>query len=354
MNRSNLVVAALLALACPAAQGAQEALLPVYAAALSGDGVKALAELSKVDDSVLDAKEASRARCIREALVAPPKDEALPPLAGALLHAYRAYWQESLMQRVPREEAQARLKRRIDAVLTQWHAGTAPSASLDAASEQARRAIESEGLYALTGVTAPYYELAIWREQVPRNYTVELHDRSVTTRVIFLDGFVSFGWAGFATCNRAHTGGWATKTELFAVKSAYDVDSEAFRVSYLAHEARHFSDYGRFPKLEQPDLEYRAKLTELSLAEATAQGLVIGFARANGGDRTVPHDFAAHRVARDMAGKVFGAEAATAGADRWERVSSQDIRAAARRLLASSDATLARRDAASVARFLDD
>ena len=40
-------------------------------------------------------------------------------------------------------------------------------------------------------------------------------------------------------------------------------------ISYLAHESRHFEDYQLFPKLKSADLEYRAKLTELSMANET-------------------------------------------------------------------------------------
>src|SRR4029077_9164441 len=68
-----------------------------------------------------------------------------------------------------------------------------------------------------------------------------------------------------------HTDGWATAMTLYAVRSAYDIESESFRVSYLAHEAQHFADYGRFPKLARPEREYRAKLTELAEAQATAR-----------------------------------------------------------------------------------
>jgi hypothetical protein len=47
---------------------------------------------------------------------------------------------------------------------------------------------------------------------------------------VLLD-FVSLGWAAHATGDRSHTGGWATTTELYAVRDAYDLDSESLRVS---------------------------------------------------------------------------------------------------------------------------
>ena len=209
-------------------------------------------------------------------------------------------------------------------------------------------------MFALAGVTSPYYELAIWKTQSQRTYSVDLLDRRVKTKVVFLDGFVSFGWAGFATCDRYHTAGWATPTALFAVKSAYDLGSETFRVSYLAHESRHFSDYGRFPKLEQPELEYRAKLTELSLADETAHGLIATFARRAGRDRNSPHDFANYWVSKNLSKVLFESDVPIDDADVWKGLPARQIRQAAKRLLTSNDARLGRAGPKGVRRFLGD
>jgi hypothetical protein len=352
--KSRCVLAGLTILMSAPTHGADDALERVYDAALAGDGVKALAALSTVDVNGLDAAEASRAACIREALLAPPKPEALPPVSSSILLAYRTYWQQSLMRRATREDAEAQLKGRLDAIFARAGRARLPTTSLDSASEEAKRAVERDNLFALTGVTAPYYELAVWKVQSQRTYSVDLHDRRVRTKVVFLDDFVSFGWAGFATCDRYHTAGWATPTALFAVRSAYDLDSENFRVSYLAHESRHFSDYRRFPALEQPELEYRAKLTELSLASESAQGLIATFARRAGRERSSPHDFANYWVTKNLSKALFDADAPVDDASRWRGVPTQDIRNAAARLLASNDASLIRQGAKGVKRFLAD
>lgn len=347
------VVAALLAFVSTPTHGAEERLGPVYDAALAGDGVEAIAALSSIDAATLDSKEATRAACIREALLAPPqRAAALPPISNSILLAYRTYWQDSMMRRATREAAEAQLKDRLDAILMGGNLAKAPSKSLDVASERAKQAIERDGLFALTGVTSPYYELAIWKFQSDKTYDVDLHDRRVKARVVFLDDFVSFGWAGFATCDRYHTGGWATKTALFAVRSAYDLDSEDFRVSYLAHEARHFSDYGRFPKLEQPELEYRSKLTELALAKDSTHDLIVTFARRAGRDRSSPHHLANYWVAKDLSKVLFKSATPIDDASLWKGVRAADIRRAARQLLAANDAKLASRGAKSVAHFL--
>lgn len=351
------LLAALIAFISTPTHGAEERLGPVYDAALAGDGVKAIAALSSIDATTLDSKEAMRAACIREALLTPPQQAALPPTSNSILLAYRTYWQESMMRRTTREAAEAQLKDRLDAILMAGNLASgkpaqAASKSLEVASERAKQAVEREGLFALTGVTSPYYELAIWKIQSDKTYTVELHDRRVKAQVVFLDDFVSFGWAGFATCDRYHTAGWATKSALFAVRSAYDLDSEDFRVSYLAHEARHFSDYGRFPKLEQPELEYRAKLTELTLAKDSTYDLIVTFARRAGRDRSSPHHFANYWVAKDLSKVLFKSATPIDDATLWKGVPASDIRRAAKQLLAANDAKLASRATKSVARFL--
>lgn len=333
---------------------AEDHLSRVYDAALAGDGAAAIATLSGIDSSALDSDEALRANCVRNALLSSPRQEALPPLSNSILHAYRNYWQESMMQRATREVAETRLKDRLDAILIAQNHTYAPSDTLEIASESAKRAIEDEGFFVLAGVTSPYYELAIWKRQSEQTYTVNLLDRRIKTRVVFLNDFVSFGWAGFATCDRFHTAGWATDTALFAVRSAYDLESEDFRVSYLAHEARHFSDYGRFQKLEQPELEYRAKLTELTLAQKTVYELITTFARRVSRDRSSPHNFANYWVAKNLRKILFKSDLPINDQDRWEAVPARVIRNAAKRLLTSNDASLAKKAPKSVERFLGD
>jgi hypothetical protein len=235
--------------------------------------VKALSVLNSIDSSRLSAQALSAAECLRRAFADPPRAEDLPPLSQRVLISYRHYWQTLMLRRSPVEDAEGELLASLNTIL----AGTAAAATglgdLDAASEHAKGAIENEGLFALTGVTSPYYELMIWRVESPRTYRVALPECVIDVRVVFLDEFTSLGWAGFATCGRYYSAGWATEDSLFAVQSAHETESEGFRVSYLAHEGRHFSDYKEFPKLEQSELEYRAKLTEIAVSENSTHDL---------------------------------------------------------------------------------
>jgi hypothetical protein len=151
---------------------------------------------------------------------------------------------------------------------------------------------------------------------------------------------VSLGWLGYAICDFHHTGGWATPERLFAVRSAYDLDAESFKVSYLAHEGQHFSDYRRFPTLTQPDLEYRAKLVEIAKARSSLYDLLAAFI-ANGSDsREQPHPWADRQVVNQLAASVL--DGAPASAEAFRRVPAERINAAAAALLQQDTAQRAK------------
>ncbi len=88
---------------------------------------------------------------------------------------------------------------------------------------------------------------------------------------------------------------------LYCVAQAYKYrfSSEAFRVSYLNHEAQHFSDYQRFPGLSPVNLEYRAKLAEL-IAAKSAKRLFRKFTAEAKKDLKFPHSHASWRLLNDM------------------------------------------------------
>ena len=333
------------ALAAPAA------LSSVYDAALGGDMARALALLDSVDVSRQSPEDSTARACLQRRFGNPPALEDLPPRSRRILNAYRLYWQRAMLRRASVADAEWGLLDSLRAILP-FAQDTSRAATLDDASERVKTAIENDGLFALTGVTSPYYELMIWRTRRPESYRVNLPDRALQVHVVFLDRFVSLGWAGYATCDRYHSGGWATKDSLYALASAYDTTSEEFRVSYLAHEGRHFSDYGRFPKLEQPELEYRAKLTELAVSKETTYGLIAEFAGRNGRDRSVPHQVANYWVARDLGRVVFGADGVVNDPAKWRSIPAERIRDGARRLLRDNEQKLRRLGAATTERFL--
>jgi hypothetical protein len=307
---------------------------PVLGALLQGDARQALHLLDGVT-APLTGKQTTAVDCIRGRFGGALPGNDLPPASAAILEAYQEYWLAAMMKADSSEALQARLLGRLNAVPAM--AGAADHASLDSVSEYVVTAIEGEGLHALTGKTEPFYELMIWKSQETKVYDVTLPEGSVNVKVVFLDRFASLGWAGFATCDVAHTGGWAKPDALFAVRSAYDLDSETFRVSYLAHEGQHFADYGKYPMLEQPELEYRAKLTEIVESSATTSNLLSKFATQGGDSRGVPHAFANRQVTMALRG-----------------VSLERVREAARGKLLESSAMLERMGARIAKRFLPD
>jgi hypothetical protein len=246
-----------------------------------------------------------------------------------VLGAYREYWLRALLSGEPAAAHEGWLLERLNRLVSE--AGGASAATLDDLEPALDAIIGARGYHVLLGVTSPLRELMLWRTETEERYDVPLPEGVQPVTVMFMDDFASLGWAGFATCGRSHSGGWTRPDRLYAVRSAYDVGSEEFRVSYLAHEAQHFADNRRYPDLDRQDeLEYRAKLTELAAARGTLYDLLDGFARNVSEDRGVPHSYANGRVVRGLAARLF---ADSAAAPAWRTAPPERINEAARRLL---------------------
>jgi hypothetical protein len=199
--------------------------------------------------------------------------------------------------------------------------------------DRVKSELEEDGLHVLGGITRPYFDLMLWTFQESRTYECELTDTTQSVEVVFLGDFVVYGWSHFATFGRAYTGGWATKEKLFCLRDDYDLESEKFKVSYLQHEGRHFADYKIFPALEQIDLEYRGKLTELAFAETSLRSLIENFAASGALNPEAPHSYANACVIRDLSKALFGREIAGGKDPAWESVTNAQVHAAARKLL---------------------
>ena len=181
-------------------------------------------------------------------------------------------------------------------------------------------------------------ELMLWKTETETHYDVTLPESVQPVTVVFMDDFASLGWAGFATCDLQHSGGWTKPDRLYAVRSAYDTASEDFRVSYLAHEGQHFSDNRRFPALTQQEkLEYRAKLVELAQGKTSLYDLLDSFAGNVGDDVSVPHSYANRRVVQDLGRRLFPD---ATGAPVWRGASVERINGAAADLLREDTARL--------------
>jgi hypothetical protein len=246
-----------------------------------------------------------------------------------VLATYRRYWTRVMMKEVAPDIAERELAQALARLAAPARDAT-PPADLDALEAPLGAKIEALGWHALFGVTAPLREFMLWHTQSDEAFDVDLPSGREHVHVVWLDGFASLGWTAFATCERAHTGGWTKPDRLYAVRESNDVASEAFKVSYLMHEGQHFVDHRRCPALAQPELEYRAKLVELANAQATLYDLLEAFEDNESTDRGQPHPWANRLLIEGMSARLL--DGAAPGADTWKRIAPQKINAAARAL----------------------
>jgi len=321
-----------IALAAPA-DDFRAALGPVFQA----DEPAALARLHAIPESALDEKSRTTLDCIVnrfEKGAKAPDADALPADLRSILDAYRRYWTAVLMKRVTVAEGDAALSSELGRLLP-----NAP-ADLDARGEAVVHLAESHGWHALGGFTSPLHDFMLWKAQVTHREHVELPEGAIDVNVTMLDGFANYGWGAWGTCDRAHTGGWTNEDGLFVVTPSWDLAGEAYRVSLLAHEAQHFSDNVRFPKLAQTDLEYRAKLVELVGARETQASLLAAFAAGAKRDRALAHSFAEWWVMERLNQRLGAADWRTWNPDRVRVEAGAELRASTAQLQAKGAATV--------------
>jgi hypothetical protein len=285
------------------------ALAAALASLTSADARQARVRLTALPSEHLNDKQ----RAIRDCVLARLGDQPLGPMEGEqalasavaqVIAAHHRYWRAAMTRTLTPAAAEHALLDDLRAV------PGVQGADVGAVTDSARALVERHGLFALAGVTRPLRELMVWRTQSSTLQRVALPGGAVDVRVTMLDGFINLGWLGWATCERSHTGGWVTPEGMMVVAPAWDLSSEGYRVSLLAHEAQHFSDQARWPKLSSADLEYRAKLVEIALAEQTLSALIARFAAEAGRDRASPHAFASHWLTQRLKGVASGGDAA--------------------------------------------
>ncbi|MBZ8138441.1 hypothetical protein CLD22_00835 [Rubrivivax gelatinosus] len=294
-------------------------------AVLQADGPRALALLGALQPA--SAAQGRKRDCALARLQDRPSFPAARttghPLPDAVLRAYRRYWSAAMTvaQRAAAEKALFGQLRR----LTGQRAAATRDEVLDAVSAR----LAALGLHNRLGRTAELYDLLLYFREDERQYPVLLPDgQRETVRVFLMRDLVSGGWARHLNCGGPGTGGFATDEGLYAVADAYDLDAESFRVNFLAHESQHYADYKRLPGLEGPELEYRAKLVELALAEQTLMKTVQAFVDNQGDERASPHGWANKRVVGALAERLD-----LAAPEQLANTAPEKIRAAASALL---------------------
>jgi hypothetical protein len=265
-------------------------------ALLQGDGPQARSLLEAMQIGRMRPQDQTIRACMLARLqpnfALEPETDLEPGLPRLILSAYRRYWHAALIEPDRRELAEAALTAELRNLI-----GRPDLIDYTALTTELKSRMGALGANTVWGRTGLLYDFMLWKDQQTREFNVQLPGGSQRTTVYLLDDLPSAGWSRYATCGTSGTGGWATDQGLFAVMPTYGgTENEGFAINFLAHESQHFADYLRFPGLEAPELEYRAKLVELALADATRIATISRFTADQSDDRQNPHSFANKHV----------------------------------------------------------
>lgn len=320
------------------AQSGNNKMKEIYSLALDGNINKALNIIYSIDSSELNEKEIifKKEFILR---FGSEKDESnfltgIDSGINELLLIYKNYWRNSFLNSDTNFENDLK-KELTDFFKIGYTAESeisidSPENEIDLALKNYinSKALNTSGF----GKTGKYYDLLVWKSQTDTSYSFNINDEVINCKVVFMEEFVTLGWEEYATIGKYYPGGWATKESLFCVKSAYDLNSENFLISYLAHEGRHFEDYKLFPKLSGADLEYRAKLTELSMLSETLFKVLEHFILSSNYESDNAHSIANYCVIRDLSLEFYGIDFEK-NIERWKSLSANEINVKAYSLL---------------------
>ncbi|MEZ0183678.1 hypothetical protein AB9T89_15650 [Flavobacterium oncorhynchi] len=260
-----------------------------------------------------------------------------------LLKIYRDYWRMSFLDKEKKNDTLI-MKNVFNFLKTKFPSSEKLTFNEDSINVYQKKYISSLGYHTTGfGKTGGLYDLLVWKTEKDTVYNLNYDGKETDVKIYFMDDFVTLGWSEYATLGRYYPAGWATKEALFCVKKAYDLKSETFRISYIGHEGRHFADYKLFPKLKgvgSADLEYRAKLTELSLYFPDGLYKRVQFFINNGNyDSENGHSIAAFCVIRDLSRLLFQNDYEK-DLEKWKAIPAVKINEAATKLLEENTKTL--------------
>lgn len=323
---------------------AASAVSQALGAALRADAPAALAALKDAPAGQFQGKDADFRRCMleRHERKAPPPAVAATAtaprdaFAAQVLGIYQRYWWHAVREPQRRGELERTLKAELAAAIGEPAPGDGDEA-FEALYAKLDARLRESGLHPLQGRTPPLYDLFLWGGQEQRDYTVALPGGvAQPVKVFVMDGWISRGWSHYTACGKTGAAGWVKPEGLYAVRESYgDLRGEDFKVSFLGHEAQHFADLARWPKLPPWRLEYRAKLVELAQADSSREKLLDRFYRAQDDDLDHPHPYANKRVLTDAAQALgLGADADLRKADpaALRRVAAEALLADTRKL----------------------
>lgn len=319
----------------------------IYATALDGN-IRSVLQLVNVDSNLL-APAARKLKFKFEKRFTYGNDENIYPAYSSpfdsLLKIYVAYWRTSLLS--PDSNYDIQFEEELSNFLASHYppskilTSTTNKDSIDDyLSRYLKEYLESIHLHSTGfGKTGKLLDLLVWKTQNDTIYKFRLNGDQMEVPIVMMEDFITLGWEEYATLGKYYPGGWTTKQSLFCVKRAYDLTSEDFLISYLAHEGRHFADYKLFPKLKSPDLEYRAKLVEISLAKKTLYESIDFFINNGNCNSDNGHSKANYCVIRDLSRNIFS-KAFEADKIKWRTIPADKINMAAAAILRSNTRAL--------------
>jgi hypothetical protein len=187
--------------------------------------------------------------------------------------------------------------------------------------------------------TGKYYDLQVWKTERDTVYHFKVKDEIINCPVVFMENFITNGWQAYATADKIHPGGWAGDKSIYCIKESYDLTSEKFLLSFLSHEGRHLKDYHDFPGLSSPDLEYRAKLTELSMVDFTLNEVINSFIFNSNKDSKDGHQLSNYYVIRDLSREIFHKDFES-DMEKWKAVDKKIVRETSYQILQGNNSFL--------------
>lgn len=269
-----------------------------------------------------------------------------------IIRIYEGYWHQVLLNSDKQTQLERELCRNIVAWIKEVRGVELKTSSHEKIVTRLKEEIESLGYFCITGTVAPFQELEIWKTEKKKTYLVALPETQEKVTTILMSEFLTRGWVSYATMGLNYPGGWAKTEGLYCNTHAYKLNSEKFRVSYLGHEAQHYADYKRFPKLGSSDLEYRAKLAEFAMSKKTTKKMYQVFASRADNNKKSPHAFSYFCVVRDLAKIMTGHEDFMLLARNPSLLKRSEINKAANLLMRQHSAALEKKGAHKVVSYI--
>lgn len=271
------------------------------------------------------------------------------PLMIDMFKRFQNYWRSILIEKVDQEHADELFFNEMIVFLKRNYNLTE---SIDEIESEYfslfKEFLNANGFHGIAmGKTGHLFDLYLWKDEKEVVYDIKLPETEVKVPVVFMKNFVSNGWSHYTTFGDSYSGGWTLPDKLYCVEEAYDLSSENFKISYVAHEGQHFADIKTYPKLKQADLEYRAKLTELALAKTSTMKIIKKFITNAKNDTTNAHAYANYLVIKNLSDAFFNRSYVSAMVE-WKKLPIKKINKIGYKLLKEHTVKLNKKGAKTV------